>query len=96
MQGGAASQCSAIAAVSLSPTSGSAPALRLAQEAGVQRLVLFHHAPDRTDDELDRIVADVQRAAGSGLRVEAAAEGRQIVLGRCATGEGSRHAHPLP
>jgi phosphoribosyl 1,2-cyclic phosphodiesterase len=32
-------------------------ACRLAQKAEVRRLVLFHHDPDRTDDDLDRIVA---------------------------------------
>ncbi len=30
-------------------------ALELAQEAGAGRLVLFHHSPTRTDDQLDRI-----------------------------------------
>ena len=32
-------------------------AVRMAEEAGVRRLVLFHHAPDATDDELDALAA---------------------------------------
>jgi len=35
-------------------------AAQVAREAGAGRLVLFHHDPDRTDDELDRIVEDVR------------------------------------
>lgn len=51
-------------------------AVGLAVAAGVRRLVLFHHAPGRTDEQLDRIL-EAARAAGArhGLVVEAAAEG---------------------
>jgi ribonuclease BN (tRNA processing enzyme) len=33
--------------------------LGLAEEAGARRLVLFHHGPDRTDAQLDRLMASV-------------------------------------
>jgi phosphoribosyl 1,2-cyclic phosphodiesterase len=35
-------------------------AIRLADEAGVRLLVLFHHSPVRTDDQLDEIAASIQ------------------------------------
>ena len=31
-------------------------AVRLAERAGVKRLVLYHHDPQRTDDQIDRIL----------------------------------------
>ena len=58
-------------------------AVRLAEDAGARRLLLFHHAPERSDDALDGIVAEVRRgleARGSALRVDAAAEGVPITL----------------
>lgn len=36
-------------------------AVEVARESGAKRLVLFHHDPDRTDDELDRIVEQARR-----------------------------------
>lgn len=63
-------------------------AVRLAEDAGARRLLLFHHAPERSDGELDVIVDGVRRdlaARGSALRVDAAAEGVAIDLG----GEGA-------
>jgi phosphoribosyl 1,2-cyclic phosphodiesterase len=48
-------------------------AVALAAEAGAGRLVLSHHAPARTDDEVDAIVAAA--AAASPVPVTAAAEG---------------------
>jgi phosphoribosyl 1,2-cyclic phosphodiesterase len=47
----------------------------LALEAGVRTLVLFHHAPSRTDDELDLIHEMAVALAGPSLRVVTAAEG---------------------
>jgi phosphoribosyl 1,2-cyclic phosphodiesterase len=35
--------------------------VRLAEAAGVKTLVLFHHLPGRTDDELDRLAEDAGR-----------------------------------
>jgi phosphoribosyl 1,2-cyclic phosphodiesterase len=53
-------------------------ALELAVSARVGELVLFHHAPDRTDDELDAMLAVAQRI--SPVRVSLAVEGRTIDL----------------
>jgi phosphoribosyl 1,2-cyclic phosphodiesterase len=53
-------------------------AISLALVAHARTLVLFHHAPDRTDDEIDDIVASL---ANSGVPVRAAAEGDVLVLG---------------
>jgi phosphoribosyl 1,2-cyclic phosphodiesterase len=61
-------------------------ALRLAEDAGVRRLALFHHAPDRGDAELERIVGEMREALaarGSALELSAAAEGEEIALCGC-------------
>ena len=47
-------------------------AVRLGAAAGVGRVVLFHHDPSRSDDELDAIAAEL---AGSTPPVIVAAEG---------------------
>lgn len=53
-------------------------AVALAREANARKLLLYHHDPDRTDDEIDAIVATVD---GNGsVAVEAAAEGTTIEL----------------
>ena len=52
-------------------------AVGLAEKAAVGRLLLFHHDPPRTDDELDAIVAAY---AASAVPVEAAREGTTLVL----------------
>jgi phosphoribosyl 1,2-cyclic phosphodiesterase len=52
-------------------------AVALGQEAGVDTAVLFHHAPGRTDEEIDAIVAGIDRR---GLEVVAAREGLVIDL----------------
>ena len=49
----------------------------LAHEAGVRTVVLFHHAPTRTDDDIDEIAASVQRP---GMTVVAAYEGLVLNL----------------
>ena len=53
-------------------------AVGLAEEAGARRLVLFHHDPARTDDEIDAIVVAL---AGAAVPVTAAAEGMVLDLG---------------
>jgi phosphoribosyl 1,2-cyclic phosphodiesterase len=56
-------------------------ALELAIDSGVETLVLFHHKPERSDDELDACAAacrDAARARGSRLRIVAAAEGMSL------------------
>lgn len=58
-------------------------AIETAQAADVERLVLFHHAPTRTDDELDAIVDRLRQmlaAQGSALQLLAAAEGMELVV----------------
>ena len=57
-------------------------AVALGSTAGVGRVVLFHHDPGRTDDELDAIAAGFADAA---VPVEAAAEGRVLSLPGSAT-----------
>ena len=49
--------------------------VEVAREAGVRTLVLFHHAPSRTDDEVDAILADARHRAGADVVVLAAWEG---------------------
>jgi ribonuclease BN (tRNA processing enzyme) len=53
-------------------------AVGLARECGVPRLLLFHHDPGRTDEQLDQIVARLQEKAGGSVRVEAASEGSEV------------------
>jgi ribonuclease BN (tRNA processing enzyme) len=54
-------------------------AVRLAEQAEVGRLLLFHHDSTRTDDAIDALVAEV--AAGSGkVPVSAAVEGAVVDL----------------
>jgi len=58
-------------------------AVTLALAAGVEELVLFHHRPERTDEELDRCVAECRAfiaERGSQLRIIAAAEGMTLTV----------------
>jgi phosphoribosyl 1,2-cyclic phosphodiesterase len=58
-------------------------AVDLAAEAGVKKLVLFHHEPEHGDDALDALLADTRRYAGAvapRLAVEAAVEGATFSL----------------
>lgn len=59
-------------------------AVELAQNAGAGKLLLFHHAPERTDAELTRILEglrdDIARR-GSTLEVGVAAEGEELLVG---------------
>jgi phosphoribosyl 1,2-cyclic phosphodiesterase len=53
-------------------------------KAGVKQLFLFHHDPDHSDEDIAQMLAGARRqiaAAGSAMRVEAAREGLEIVLG---------------
>jgi phosphoribosyl 1,2-cyclic phosphodiesterase/CheY-like chemotaxis protein len=71
-------------------------AVDYAVAAGARRLALFHHDPERSDDEVDRLV-DVACAraarAGSELEVFAAAEGQELELGGHAGAEREPEAH---
>jgi phosphoribosyl 1,2-cyclic phosphodiesterase len=56
-------------------------AVELAIDAEVQRLVLFHHRPERSDDEVDRWVERCRALVaqrGSTLEILAAAEGMTL------------------
>ena len=58
-------------------------AVELALEAGVKTLVLFHHEPRRTDDELDQRVDECRalvRSLGGALQVMGAAEGLTLTV----------------
>jgi ribonuclease BN (tRNA processing enzyme) len=60
-------------------------AVDVCSEAGASRLALFHHAPERTDAEIDTILADTRAAAAKAapkLEVVAAYEGLEVDLGR--------------
>jgi ribonuclease BN (tRNA processing enzyme) len=53
-------------------------AITLAQKAGVGTLVLFHHGPARTDDQLDTIAKELD----APIPVVVAVEGEQLEVGR--------------
>ena len=58
-------------------------ATRFALQCGAEQLVLFHHHPDRGDDEVDEMVQrcrEVVGASGGELRVMAAWEGMALVV----------------
>ena len=65
-------------------------ALEVCRAAGARRLVLFHHAPERSDDEVDAILeatrAETQRAKLS-FGLDAAFEGLDLVLGAGGRGD---------
>ncbi len=52
-------------------------AVGLGETADAKRVLLFHHDPLRTDDEVDEMVA---RYEGASVRVGAAAEGAVLEL----------------
>lgn len=59
--------------------------VRQAAETGVRHLLLFHHDPDRTDAQLDEILAHARTLALSlnpRLKVDAAREGLELRLRR--------------
>ena len=58
-------------------------AVAVCRAAGVKKLALTHHDPNRDDDTLDQIVADARshvKAGGGLLEVRAAAEGDTIQI----------------
>ena len=58
-------------------------AVMLAAEAGVPRLFLFHHRPERSDGDVDALLArgrDVAARLGARVEVAAAAEGFEVQL----------------
>ena len=60
-------------------------AVEVCGEAGAARLALFHHAPERSDAEIDTILADTRAGAakaGRKLDIVAAYEGLEVELGQ--------------
>jgi phosphoribosyl 1,2-cyclic phosphodiesterase len=60
-----------------------ADAVDVCREADAKRLALFHHAPERTDAEIDGILADTRALAersGTKLDIVAAYEGLEVEL----------------
>lgn len=55
-------------------------ATAFADEAGARELVLFHHAPNRTDDAVGHVLTDA-RAASMELRISLAVEGAERDVG---------------
>jgi phosphoribosyl 1,2-cyclic phosphodiesterase len=58
-------------------------AVRLALDAQVRKLILFHHDPNHSDATIDAMVESARKIvanSGQGLKVEAACEGAQISL----------------
>lgn len=65
-------------------------AIEIARDAGAKALMLFHHAPERTDDQLDDLLARhraQQANEGSPLAIYAAYEGMELDLTRSGLGE---------
>ncbi|HEX9644293.1 MAG TPA: hypothetical protein VGC11_09885 [Acidimicrobiia bacterium] len=56
-------------------------AVALGAKAGVGRVLLFHHDPARTDDEIDAICASFGTGTAASVPVVAAAEGDVLDLG---------------
>lgn len=56
-------------------------AIEIVHEAGAEALMLFHHAPERTDHQLDELLAQhriQQQSIGSALQIHAAYEGMEF------------------
>lgn len=57
--------------------------IEAAEDARVRRLVLFHHAPERTDEQLDGLLDEFRDGIahrGSGLDLVAAEEGGELLV----------------
>ncbi len=63
--------------------------VRVARDAGVKRLFLFHHDPSHDDAFLDRMLAQARSLAGSEMIVDAAKEGEVVELVRPRVGAGT-------
>ncbi|NKB67986.1 MAG: MBL fold metallo-hydrolase [Candidatus Latescibacteria bacterium] len=55
-------------------------ALRLGREVEARCVTFFHHAPQRSDGEMDQLVADFRALGQEGPEMLAAAEGVQLAL----------------
>lgn len=54
--------------------------LELGKRAGVEQLILTHHDPNRTDDQIDDMLAEARYEAGPHMQVEAAHEGLSLLI----------------
>jgi phosphoribosyl 1,2-cyclic phosphodiesterase len=64
-------------------------ALEICSAAKIRRLVLYHHAPSHSDDQMDRIAADyLRKGAGVGIEVLTSFEGMTLPIGPDAEGKG--------
>jgi ribonuclease BN (tRNA processing enzyme) len=62
--------------------SAASHAVDVCKAAGARHLVIFHHAPERSDDQMDRMMEDiVAHHGGQNLTISPAIEGRVIELG---------------
>ncbi len=68
-------------------------AVDVARVARVQRLVMFHHDPDRDDAGVDALVRAARRRAGD-VEVTAAAEGDELLVPEAAGDEGTAGEGP--
>jgi phosphoribosyl 1,2-cyclic phosphodiesterase len=57
-------------------------AIAICQEAGVRRLVLYHHAPGHTDEQMDQVAATyLAKGAAVGIEVLTSFEGMSLPIG---------------
>lgn len=60
-------------------------ALAICREAGVRRLVLYHHAPGHTDEQMDQVAATyLAKGAQLGIEVLTSFEGMSLPIGDAA------------
>jgi len=50
----------------------------LARKAEVRQLILFHHDPNRSDDEIDSILLQLGKKSRRGMEIKAAFEGMEV------------------
>ncbi len=55
-------------------------ACNLARQARVKHLILYHHDPDRSDEQLDQIQEDARRRLDGAIRCTVAYEGLSVTL----------------
>jgi len=60
--------------------SSHADVARLAKEAGVKMLGLFHHDPERKDKDIDKMVSQCQKKVGKNIKVFGVAQRKHITL----------------
>lgn len=70
-------------------------AIEIARDAGAKALALFHHAPERSDDAIDAIVAACRTSVPAGsLSILAAAESLEVTLGHPGHGRTAARVPP--